>query len=228
MIQIDFNARTYVCPFCGHAQAFTRSCGEKDVGLFADCYPSGLNEEKGRSCLRIRWFTCSNRDCGRTCITAISRYDGAQQDIYPIATYQHYPEYIPLQIRSDYAEACHIIGKSPKAAATLFRRCLQGMIRDFWGVSKSRLVDEIESLKDKVPAAQWRAIDALRQLGNIGAHMEKDVNVIVEIDEGEALKLRCLIELLLDKWYISRHQEELLYSTLTTLSEEKRNLRVKN
>jgi len=32
----------------------------------------------------------------------------------------------------------------------------------------------------------WEAIDAVRKLGNIGAHMEKDINVIVDVDPEEA------------------------------------------
>ena len=42
--------------------------------------------------------------------------------------------------------------------------------------------------------------------------MEKDVNIIVEIDNGEAEKLIKLIELLMEKWYIARHDEEELLS----------------
>lgn len=41
------------------------------------------------------------------------------------------PEYIPEQIRQDYEEACLIAELSPKASATLSRRCIQSMIRDF-------------------------------------------------------------------------------------------------
>jgi hypothetical protein len=46
------------------------------------------------------------------------------------------PDYIPEQIKDDYYEACSILNLSPKASATLARRCLQGMIRDFWGITK--------------------------------------------------------------------------------------------
>ena len=40
-------------------------------------------------------------------------------------------DYILEAILEDYKEACLIKDKSPKAAATLARRCLQGMIRIF-------------------------------------------------------------------------------------------------
>lgn len=139
-----------------------------------------------------------------------------------------FPDYVPLPIRQDYTEACAIVSLSPKASATLSRRCLQGMIRDFWGISKPRLVDEINSLKDKIPAQQWRVIDGLRRIGNIGAHMENDINTIVDIDPDEANKLIKLIELLIEQWYINRHNQEQLYSDIINIDETKHKQRKKN
>ena len=98
---------------------------------------------------------------------------------------------------------------SPKASATLSRRCLQGIIRDFWGVSKGRLVDEINAVKERTDPLVWEAIEGVRKIGNIGAHMEEDINVIVDVDPGEAqLLLLELIELLVKDWYVARHERE--------------------
>ena len=94
------------------------------------------------------------------------------------------PEYVPQAIREDYYEACRIVAGSPKAAATLARRCLQGMIRDFWQIKKSNLAAAIRALKNKVDEAEFDAIDSVRKIGNIGAHMEKNVNLIVDVDSG--------------------------------------------
>jgi hypothetical protein len=119
------------------------------------------------------------------------------------------PDYIPKAIREDYAEACAIREKSPKASATLSRRCLQGMIRDFWKVTDKRtLKDEIEAIKDRVQPKVWQAIDAIRKIGNIGAHMEKDINVIVDVDIGEAEALIHLIEMLINEWYVADHTRD--------------------
>ena len=76
-------------------------------------------------------------------------------------------------------------------------------------------------LKNHVPAAQWKAIDGLRQLGNIGAHMEKDVNLIIDIEKEDALGLLQLIELLMIQWYVNRHEQELLYNTITNTAATK-------
>jgi len=51
----------------------------------------------------------------------------------------------------------------------------------------------------------------LRVLGTsrrIGAHMEKDIDVIVDVDPEEAQRLIWLIELLVKDWYITRHQRQ--------------------
>jgi hypothetical protein len=120
------------------------------------------------------------------------------------------PDYIPDQIKDDYYEACSILSLSPKASATLSRRCLQGMIRDFWGITKNRLIDEINELKNqsKINTSTLDSIDAIRQIGNIGAHMEKDVNLIVDIDENEAELLIRLLEDLFQDWYVNKHEQE--------------------
>jgi len=114
------------------------------------------------------------------------------------------PDYIPQQIQQDYYEACRIRDLSSKASATLARRCLQGMIRDFWNIKKARLKDEVDELENKVDTDVWTSIDAVRSVGNIGAHMEKDINVIVDVEPGEAQLLIGLIEQLVDDWYVAR------------------------
>jgi hypothetical protein len=60
------------------------------------------------------------------------------------------------------------------------------MIRDFHSFTKKRLYDEIDALKGIIPKAEREALDSIRSLSNIGAHMEEDVNLIVDIDDEEA------------------------------------------
>jgi hypothetical protein len=118
------------------------------------------------------------------------------------------PSYIPQAIKEDYEEACLIVSKSPKASATLSRRCLQGMIRDFWKISKPRLVDEINELEESIDTETWEAIGAVRSVGNIGAHMEMDINQIVEVEPKEAQLLIGLIETLVEDWYVHRFDRQ--------------------
>lgn len=133
------------------------------------------------------------------------------------------PDYIPKPLVQDYEEACQIKELSPKASATLARRCLQGMIRDFWEVdiSSNKLFDEIESIKEKVDPIIWKAIDSVRKIGNIGAHMERNVDIIIDVDPGESEKLIWLLELLFKEWYIHRHEREEQLKEILDIATEK-------
>lgn len=222
MIQFDYKQKVYTCPFCGQIQALNGSSYlQNRTGLHSREAVMRINEETCAE-LNICNIRCSNQKCRKITVLAMDYHMSKRIcDIIPKKVIRQFPDYIPQQIRQDYEEATSILNDSPKAAATLYRRCLQGMIRDFWDISKKRLVDEIKDLESKIPAMQWSAIDALRKIGNIGAHMENDVNTIVDIDEGEAEKLGKLIEHLMEKWYIARHDEEALLQDITAISEEK-------
>ncbi|MBV2148535.1 DUF4145 domain-containing protein [Sphingobium sp. AS12] len=141
------------------------------------------------------------------------------------------PAYIPEPIVEDYVEACRIRNLSPKASATLSRRCLQGMIRDFCGISKARLIDEINELKRRVdegkaaPGVNFEAVEAIDQvrgIGNIGAHMEKDINLIIPVDADEAQLLIQLIEMLFEEWYVARHSRQQRLARIASVSDEKK------
>lgn len=220
----------YICPFCGSSVAITIETQRTKQCYFKDNIGRSINGGNYTSPVWCNAFTIYMRHCP-TCDNVSLRAEGNYNlkglniPLYPKSLAKQFPDYIPKAIRQDYEEAYSILSLSPKASATLSRRCLQGMIRDFWGVKvkSGKLFDEINEIQDKVSPAQWKAIDSLRSLGNIGAHMEKDVNIIVEIDDGEAEKLIKLIELLMEKWYIARHDEEELLSSIVEIKKEKDN-----
>lgn len=211
----------FKCPFCGQMMSTGESTLIQHYMDFVEDYPI-----VGRPQLEVNIYKCPNERCQKETIIArgVAGYiENQTVFVYPQAIYQNYPDYIPLGIRQDYVEACCIKDKSPKAAATLARRCLQGMIRDFWGIKGKRtLAEEISAIEPLIPESQWNAINALRNIGNIGAHMERDVNLIIDVDPYEADQLIRFIELLIDKWYISRHDEEVLMSSITAISESKK------
>lgn len=138
---------------------------------------------------------------------------------------EEFPDYVPEPIRQDYTEAHLIRNLSPKASATLARRCLQGMIRDYHDVRGRNLKAEIEAIEDKVAPLTWQAIDAVRSVGNIGAHMERDIDLIVEVDSGEAAMLIGLIEMLVGDWYVNRHEREQNLKNIVRMGEAKERAR---
>jgi hypothetical protein len=205
----------WTCPYCQRATTIV------DEKLSSSRHWFDNGNKDGIMILDTNVIICPNKDCREYVIEA-DLYKGKWavhkpvpqgdavfiQRLKPRSNARSFPDYIPKAIREDYEEACLIASLSPKASATLSRRCLQGIIRDFWGIQKARLIDEIEALQDKIDATTWQAIDAVRSIGNIGAHMEKDINVIVDVDPAEADLLVQLIEELIQEWYVRRYEKE--------------------
>lgn len=219
----------FTCPYCNATMALSYSTKQIRYTSFES--PNGYHNVNGdyvyyNSALAITFYKCPN--CEQYTIISEGIGDsvrGTNNIIRPLSLAKQFPEYIPLQIRSDYEEACAILHLSPKASASLSRRCLQGMIRDYWRITKGRLYDEITELKDRVQPDLWQALDGLRQLGNIGAHMEKDTNLIVDIDPNEAEKLVSLIELLMKEWYINREERTKLFGDILQINADKQSQR---
>lgn len=93
------------------------------------------------------------------------------------------------------------------------------------GYNTKNLNQEITTLKDKIQPDLWQSIDALREMGNIGAHMEADTDRIVDIDPDEAENLIKLIELLMKEWYINREERKKLFDSIITTNDEKQKIR---
>jgi hypothetical protein len=144
-------------------------------------------------------------------------------NLIPSSKAKSMPDYTPKAIIGDYNEACEIKDLSPKASATLSRRSLQGMIRDFWEEKNGTLAEQIKKIKNKVDIEIWDAIDAVRKIGNIGAHMEKNIGLIIDVEPHEAELLIGLIETLLEEWYINKHKRQEKLKKITDLSKQKDN-----
>jgi len=233
----EFN---WICPHCQITQTVS---DEKRHRSLQKVYIG--DHEEGDCGLYFHAIGCSNPACKKmtteVTLGTASRYDNRKnitainkdlfhERIYPTQAGKIQPDYIPRQIVQDYNEACKISELSPKASATLVRRCLQGIIRDFCGISKSRLIDEIKELREAVnkgtapqgvTSDSVEAIDHVRSIGNIGAHMEKDINVIVDVDPNEAQVLIGLIEMLFDEWYVARHTRQASLARLKEIAGEK-------
>lgn len=234
-------AFNWTCPHCTTPQTVVNSKMDlktRKIEL--------TDQAEGVVALRFLVIGCSNNLCkkisvavtvGRAAIIdqnwALAE-DGPtyfDQPIYPQGRARPQPEYIPKPIRDDYREACLIRDLSPKASATLVRRCLQGMIRDFAGIQKATLFAEIDALRtavddrsapETITHDHVEAIDAVRGIGNIGAHMEKDINIVVEVDPGEAQALIDLVEMLFEEWYVARYKRRAKLDGIKAMAAEKK------
>lgn len=233
-------AFNWTCPHCSTTQTVTK---DKHSISNSSC---GLTEQaEGQLVMRRTAIGCSNPDCMKTTIHVTIapggygngdyHFHGKKNPIFkqyllPQGTAKPQPDYVPQTIREDYYEACLIRDLSPKASATLTRRCLQGMIRDFAKIAKTRLIDEIDELREAVKNGTAdravtletvEAINHVRSIGNIGAHMEKDIDLIVPVDPGEAQALIELVEMLFDEWYGARERRKARLAKIESIAGEK-------
>jgi hypothetical protein len=240
--EVSMSSFSWTCPFCSRDQIVSPAQYDKRLSEFS------LKHIKHRAYgYQLVAIGCSNRNCGEVTVTMVlgagdmkptgygDRFQMKEPKEFhrlrPAAQLQPQPQCVPAVLANDYYEACRIRDLSPKASATLSRRVLQGMIRDFCGISRGRLIDEITELRKRcddgkapqgVTVETMDAIDAVREIGNIGAHMEKDINVIVEVDPGEAQALLGLIEMLFDDWYIQREQRQQRLAQVRAIAEQKK------
>lgn len=177
----NFNWR---CPYCEHDVTIT------DDRHHAESVISYIESEDGRLAVRAEFTVCPNEECKRTSVyinlaawDSVRRRDGGYEKQFtdtlgkwrlkPWGNARAFPEYVPAAIRADYEEACAIVDLSPKAAATLGRRAVQGIVRDFWKVKERSLKDEIDAVEKMVghgvPPETFQSLHAVRELGNIGA-----------------------------------------------------------
>lgn len=207
----------WTCPTCGRHTTITETneC-EKSFILHCAATPKSKSIE-----VTGHLIECPNTSCKAQTIRVDANYGtvgsngfylSAKGDPVGIGSFTFAPTtsqplspYIPPQVAEDYNEAYLIKSLSPKASATLARRALQGMVRDFFQVhNKGTLYAELEAIKDKCDEALYEAMMAVRSVGNIGAHPEKDVSLMVDVEPGEAETLLNLIHLLDQEWYVVR------------------------
>jgi len=223
------------CPHCNHNAVISYDNFSNDESKLKIENADGIKQ------LTVEWIICPNEDCKKLTLEVflsnliynpnapIIKYEKSDfiksWKLIPQSNAKVYPDYIPKGIKDDYKEACSIKEFSPKASATLSRRCIQGMIRDFFRVKEKSLYDEIEAIKDKVDPTTWKSITSIRKIGNIGAHMEKDINLIIDVDPKEAQLLINLIEILIKDWYINRHERESTLESVISIADDKAKLK---
>ena len=233
-------AFNWTCPHCNTLQTVTKERFAQRTDHF------GLQHQvEGALYLERKVFGCANPECEKTSLhvrageaefgsgNASLNDDNIvfSQMLIPQGSAKPQPDFIPEPLREDYYEACLIRDLSPKASATLIRRCLQGMIRDFAKIAKATLAREIEALRKAVDDGSADraisresvdAIDQVRGIGNIGAHMEKDIDLIIEVDPGEAEALIELVEMLFEEWYGARHRRQTRLQHISAIADAKK------
>lgn len=223
------------CPYCNHHMVVT------DQNLSRTLVELNDRSKRGqRAALQVVSISCSNKDCKELTVDLhLGNYDvngrGAtyfrydqhilQRRLIPETTLLTLPTDVPEEIQQTYREAKLIAGLSGRASAAMARRCLQGIVRDYWNIPENKrgnLGAELSYIRDKIDPVLWEDIQAVRAVGDIGAHMEKNVNEVIDVSPREAHILLGLIETLFTDWYIQRATRKRTSNALRGLLDEKR------
>lgn len=176
--------------------------------------------EKADDYIIVEFLQCTS--CDHTSIKVHYPFLNQVIGIHPQFNEPVLPDYIPQSIKQDYKEACMIAELSPRAAAILLRRCLQEMLRDLTG-KRQNLYEEINNfaLKTNTDITILDALNATRQIGNIGAHPEDNIDNIIDISREEAEVLLKFIMHFIEEWYIRPHDVEETANELIRINNEK-------
>ena len=230
---------SWTCPTCA---AHTTITEPNIAESYVDIRAERTNKDQ---CIRLSYqlIECPNQDCkaqsfqvhvwhGTWGINHDARkFEVLHQRDRPVGigsftflptTSQPLSVHAPKSVSADYNEAYLIAQLSPKASATLARRALQGMIRDFFAVQGKRtLHQELEAVKDQCDPELFDAMMAVKSVGNIGAHPEHDASLIVDVEPGEADTLLQLIHLLDREWYVARAERAARIAKMKSLGDAK-------
>lgn len=226
----------WTCPSCGsHTTITSPNC----CSVTLDVIASNTPKDKG-IIVRGVLIECPNKQCQaqsfKVIVNRASRQIGTYSPLREnasapvgIGSFTFLPttasplsQYVPASILEDYNEAYLISKLSPKASATLARRALQGMVRDYFQISGLRTLHaELIAIEDKCDPDLYAAIMAVKSIGNIGAHPEQDIGLIVGVEPGEPETLLDLIHLLDREWYVARAERKSRIAKVQALSASK-------
>jgi Domain of unknown function (DUF4145) len=200
---------TGMCPHCRTGVRFENvELTISARGVKLDAVP--IHSPAGHS-FRLEMSACPV--CGKP-ILAIPRLDlpdgsstGGPGVIYPSGTGRPLPSEVHKavpQLAADFAEAVGVLPVSRKASAALSRRCLQFILVHAGGATKRDLAEQIDEILPKLPPSLAENVDAIRHVGNFGAHPMKTKNSgeIVDVEDGEAEWLLDVLEELMDFYYV--------------------------
>jgi len=218
----------FACPHCGNIMTLTRA-NSVSIPIFMhnNLLSAGRASVNDEAILAISYIRCPSDACQKTVCKIIGlceEFRGIEKQIYPKYKGTPVPENVPDHIANDYIEACMVLEDSPKASATMSRRCLQGMIRDFWEISKNNLHSELEALRGRIDGEIIDTLQAFKSIANIGAHPERnsEIDILLSVGDTEAQDLIQMIEFLFDDWYVRASKTKSLFNRIRSTHDNKK------
>jgi hypothetical protein len=159
----------------------------------------------------VNMLVCPNPVCKGVVMVATSAVVGESNynpvGLLPRSAVAEPDALIPAPIRADLFEArrCATV-QANKAVATLCRRALQGAVIDQGATPKKKLHAQIDEVvaANKVHASLKEWADAIRFVGNSGAHPGEDG--LEEVTDDEAEDILAFTEEFLQLTYVARER----------------------
>lgn len=196
-----------VCPRCS-TQVWFRPVGEP-------CVSEPVIKPAGRAAWRITAWECTackqpvvllaegvHLSAHRAGSSGPSFEAARVRMIEPRASERRAPHpIVPSEWRRDYREAAAIEHQSPRAAATLLRRVMTGMLREK-GLTGG-LDDMIEAGRATLPDFIYAALHGARHYGAWNAHPKYDqVGELVDVKPHELEACFAAVEEMFEAWYV--------------------------
>ncbi|NRF12526.1 DUF4145 domain-containing protein [Agrobacterium pusense] len=226
------------CPFCS-----TNSLIGRD-NLSRTVVPVNGKSKHGNKAIAVTSISCANDECSELALTVnfgdykVTRTNNGYtnyimnewdveltKNLLPDGVSVSVPASVPAEISITYIEAARIADISGRASAAMSRRCLQGMVRHFFDIpanKRGNLGAELAFVKDRIDPEMWDNLLAVSGVGDIGAHMDNNVDQIIDISPEEARILLALIESLFKEWYEAREKRERSSAALKEILVSKR------
>jgi hypothetical protein len=198
---------TGFCPHCGKGVQFISG----GVGA-----PSGWFHDRTLASCSMEIVTVNCPACNRS-VVALQFYDqvtvvsgrtrlaySTTRLIWPAAASRKpLPKDMPAHIIEDYQQSAVVLPYSEKASAALSRRCLQVLLREAAATKSKDLADQIEEVLPGLPSHLQAQLDAVRNIGNFAAHVQKSkaTGEIIAVEPGEAEWNLDVLDLLFDFYY---------------------------
>lgn len=221
--EVPFSFR---CSYCGQAASVTSADLAWSTNRFWD------PRRKAAFYRELLQISCPDPGCRELTLVLVTssahtgtlEWRDGKPDVrmlIPETRAQQFPDDVPGPIREDYREAFDVLEKSAKASATLSRRAVQGMIRDRFGAQARTLAAELDQAQGQIDPSTWNAIEAVRHIGNVGAHMERNADEIIPVTLDEARALLGLVEFLIEDWYVLPAQRAAMLAKVTGMGDAK-------
>ena len=162
--------------------------------------------------MRLEALECPN--CGKLILRGYLAPTGVKVhppvsiflDLYPSGTNRPVPVEVPKHIATMYHESEQVMPISEEASAAISRRCLQTVLVEAGKSNRKELADQITEVLPSLPYNLQQQLDAVRNIGNFGAHPTKSqvTGAIVEVEVGEATWNLDVLDLLFDHYYVQQ------------------------